>query len=184
MTIVRCPRCRDEVSVPAKATARALVRCPLCLEQYLLAERWPTHRRHWSSSAAKSHKMPSSNRPRVKASIGFPVECSTRASDPGGRDHAATCRAEHASHAPARKKRPHSRGELRGRRRLGFGSRPFSALVGIPQRSANPRSAAPIARYVPWIVPTAFRWEAGKSNSTNGGTARTTGSATAKRNEE
>src|SRR5437773_3554106 len=38
MTIVRCPRCRDEVSVPAKATARALVRCPLCLEQYLLAE--------------------------------------------------------------------------------------------------------------------------------------------------
>src|SRR4051794_24415335 len=38
MTIVRCPRCRDEVSVPARATARALVRCPLCLEQYLLAE--------------------------------------------------------------------------------------------------------------------------------------------------
>src|SRR6476620_5954168 len=38
MTIVRCPRCRDEVSVPAKATPRALVRCPLCLEQYLLSE--------------------------------------------------------------------------------------------------------------------------------------------------
>src|SRR5688572_30429621 len=38
MTIVRCPRCRDEVSLPPKATGRALVRCPLCLEQYLLAE--------------------------------------------------------------------------------------------------------------------------------------------------
>jgi hypothetical protein len=38
MTIVRCPRCRDEVTVPPQATARALVRCPLCLEQYLLAE--------------------------------------------------------------------------------------------------------------------------------------------------
>jgi hypothetical protein len=38
MTIVRCPRCRDEVTVPAKATGRALVRCPLCLEEYLLAE--------------------------------------------------------------------------------------------------------------------------------------------------
>src|SRR5947199_1264666 len=38
MTIVRCPRCRDEVTVPPRATARALVRCPLCLEQYLLAE--------------------------------------------------------------------------------------------------------------------------------------------------
>ena len=38
MTIVRCPRCRDEVTVPPRAMARALVRCPLCLEQYLLAE--------------------------------------------------------------------------------------------------------------------------------------------------
>src|SRR5205823_6268406 len=38
MTTVCCPRCRDEVTVPPGATARALVRCPLCLEQYLLAE--------------------------------------------------------------------------------------------------------------------------------------------------
>src|SRR5262245_45970899 len=38
MSIVRCPRCRDEVTVPAKASGRALVRCPLCLEEYLLAE--------------------------------------------------------------------------------------------------------------------------------------------------
>jgi hypothetical protein len=38
MTIVRCPRCRDEVTLPEKASPRALVRCPLCLEEYLLAE--------------------------------------------------------------------------------------------------------------------------------------------------
>ena len=38
MTIVHCPRCRDEVTVPAKASPKALVRCPLCLEEYLLAE--------------------------------------------------------------------------------------------------------------------------------------------------
>jgi hypothetical protein len=38
MTIVRCPRCRDEVTLPDKASPRALVRCPLCLEEYLLAE--------------------------------------------------------------------------------------------------------------------------------------------------
>jgi hypothetical protein len=38
MTFVRCPRCRDEVTVPPRATGRALVRCPLCLEEYLLAE--------------------------------------------------------------------------------------------------------------------------------------------------
>ena len=38
MTVVRCPRCRDEVTVPAKVSGKALVRCPLCLEEYLLAE--------------------------------------------------------------------------------------------------------------------------------------------------
>src|SRR5688500_7791420 len=38
MTIVHCPRCRDEVTVPAKAPPKALVRCPLCLEEYLLSE--------------------------------------------------------------------------------------------------------------------------------------------------
>ena len=38
MSIVHCPRCRDEVTVPAKAPAKALVRCPLCLEEYLLSE--------------------------------------------------------------------------------------------------------------------------------------------------
>jgi len=38
MTIVQCPRCRDEVTVPARAQARSLVRCPLCLEQYVLGE--------------------------------------------------------------------------------------------------------------------------------------------------
>lgn len=38
MTIVRCPRCRDEVTVPPRAGGGALVRCPLCLEQYLLSE--------------------------------------------------------------------------------------------------------------------------------------------------
>lgn len=38
MTIVHCPRCRDEVTVPAKASPKAQVRCPLCLEEYVLAE--------------------------------------------------------------------------------------------------------------------------------------------------
>jgi hypothetical protein len=38
MSIVSCPRCRDEVSVPAKASPSALVRCPLCREQYRLEE--------------------------------------------------------------------------------------------------------------------------------------------------
>src|SRR4030095_3195021 len=38
MNIVRCPRCLDDVTVPLRASPKALVRCPLCLEEYTLAE--------------------------------------------------------------------------------------------------------------------------------------------------
>jgi hypothetical protein len=38
MSIVSCPRCRDEVTVPAKAKPSAVVRCPLCREEYRLDE--------------------------------------------------------------------------------------------------------------------------------------------------
>ena len=38
MNIVRCPRCLDDVTVPMRASPKALVRCPLCLEEYLLRE--------------------------------------------------------------------------------------------------------------------------------------------------
>lgn len=38
MTIVACPRCRDEVTVPSGASRKALVRCPLCQEEYELSE--------------------------------------------------------------------------------------------------------------------------------------------------
>lgn len=38
MTTVACPRCRDEVTVPAGASRKALVRCPLCEEEYALSE--------------------------------------------------------------------------------------------------------------------------------------------------
>ncbi|MCI0358934.1 MAG: hypothetical protein L0211_10685 [Planctomycetaceae bacterium] len=38
MNIVRCPRCLDDVTVPLRASPKALVRCPLCLEEYLLRE--------------------------------------------------------------------------------------------------------------------------------------------------
>ncbi len=38
MTIASCPRCRESVLLPATASRRASVRCPLCLEEFLLAE--------------------------------------------------------------------------------------------------------------------------------------------------
>ncbi|MBM4000988.1 MAG: hypothetical protein FJ297_15855 [Planctomycetes bacterium] len=38
MTIISCPRCQDEVTVPPQATIGVLVRCPLCGEQYSMTE--------------------------------------------------------------------------------------------------------------------------------------------------
>lgn len=38
MTIVACPRCADQVVMPATASPRATVRCPLCQVEFSLAE--------------------------------------------------------------------------------------------------------------------------------------------------
>jgi hypothetical protein len=38
MTIVACPRCRDEVQLPTRVSPQARVRCPLCRDEYILSE--------------------------------------------------------------------------------------------------------------------------------------------------
>lgn len=38
MTIVACPKCADSVVLPGRASPRATVRCPLCQEEFPLAE--------------------------------------------------------------------------------------------------------------------------------------------------
>jgi hypothetical protein len=38
MTIAHCPKCREQVTVPTGASSQATVRCPLCSDQYLLAD--------------------------------------------------------------------------------------------------------------------------------------------------
>jgi hypothetical protein len=38
MTTVSCPKCSDQVTVPSSAPRSARVRCPLCLEEYDLAD--------------------------------------------------------------------------------------------------------------------------------------------------
>lgn len=38
MSIVACPRCRDEVTLPPKLSPNARVRCPLCRDEYILSE--------------------------------------------------------------------------------------------------------------------------------------------------
>jgi len=37
MTTVSCPKCSDEVALPAGASPKATVRCPLCQEEFLLS---------------------------------------------------------------------------------------------------------------------------------------------------
>lgn len=38
MSIIACPRCRDEVTLPPKVSPQARVRCPLCRDEYILSE--------------------------------------------------------------------------------------------------------------------------------------------------
>ena len=38
MTTVSCPKCGDEVALPAGASPKATVRCPLCQDEFLLSE--------------------------------------------------------------------------------------------------------------------------------------------------
>src|SRR5690348_5837964 len=38
MSIIACPRCRDEVMLPPNASPQARVRCPLCRDEYTLSE--------------------------------------------------------------------------------------------------------------------------------------------------
>ena len=38
MTIVACPKCADSVVLPGRASRLATVRCPLCQEEFPLAE--------------------------------------------------------------------------------------------------------------------------------------------------
>ncbi len=42
MSVVACPKCAEKVSLPPKTPAEAKVRCPLCGENYLLAEAMTT----------------------------------------------------------------------------------------------------------------------------------------------
>jgi len=164
MTIVRCPRCRDDVSVPAGATGRALVRCPLCLEEYLLAEAL-------------------ANLPPPLVIIGGEVLDEAIAA-PGAEDEAAEERgyqlagvfegrrtAEHAPAAAVAMPRPMSRSALRPRQRSSGGvfllvNYVVGGVLGLAMGLAvlwwglarDPLELGPpVARYVPWIVPRAFR---------------------------
>src|SRR6476620_10085071 len=167
MTIVRCPRCRDEVTVPAKATGRALVRCPLCLEEYLLAEAL-------------------ANAPPPLVIIGGEVEqalIDSTASDgseyqlAGGHYAPEMVHSTAASIASSAAARPALRPMARPRRKETSGlvllvNYVVGGLVGLTLGvvvlwwlGRDPLELGPrVAAYAPWIVPQQFH---GKSNNSD-----------------
>jgi hypothetical protein len=178
MTIVRCPRCRDEVSVPAKATTRALVRCPLCLEQYLLAEALanapPPLIIIGGEVAQDAIEQQAAGEGEYRLSGGV-LDASAPAP-------AAVIMPRPAVRSTPRTRRPEKNGLILVVNYVVGGVLGLSLglLVlwwGFQQDPL--KLGPPIAQYVPWIVPTAFRSETQRS-STNGATARTTGSPTEK----
>src|SRR5262245_61460588 len=165
MTVIRCPRCRDEVTVPPSATARALVRCPLCLEQYLLAE-------------ALANAPP----PLViiggeveEAAIERPAETENEYTIDAGGFSADALQAAAPANGAVTVPRPATRAGRRPRRQEKGGLVFFLSVV------AGGLLAAPlavltlwwvfrvdrldlgpsVARYAPWIVPVEFRGELG-----------------------
>jgi hypothetical protein len=160
MTIVRCPRCRDEVTVPPTATGGALVRCPLCLEEYLLAEAL-------------------ANAPPPLVIIGGEVEQAATASSPAGDDDyrlagggfVGALDASGPAVATAVSQRPAMRAQARPRRAEKSGlvllvNYVVGGVLGLSLgllvlwwgfRKDPLELGPPIARYTPWIVPTEFR---------------------------
>ncbi len=163
MAIVRCPRCRDEVTVPAMATSRALVRCPLCLEQYLLAEAM-------------------ANAPPPLVIIGGEVaQAAIHDAPVVGHDYQLAAAAiesadNHWGHAVAAAMPPMQsmRSGRRGRSRepnkvILFFSWIGGGVLGLPLAvlvlwwifRTDPVELGPtVSAYAPWIVPAQFRGEA------------------------
>jgi hypothetical protein len=185
MTVVRCPRCRDEVTVPNGATERALVRCPLCLEQYLLAEAL-------------------ANAPPLLAIIGGEVKQHVLAasSQPGSHDEAegdyrfAAPHISGASHVPVTAAtaapsagvalaRPAIRTGRRAQRKEKSGllflvnvvaggllAAPLALLTLWWVFGVDPEELGPlgpkVAQYAPWIVPASLRGRAVTEESNSG----------------
>ena len=157
MTIVRCPRCRDEVSVPAKATPRALVRCPLCLEQYLLAEALanapPPLIIIGGEVAQEAIHQPATGEDEYRLSGGGVLDATSPAA------------------ATVVMPRPAVRGTQRTRRPQGSGiillaNYVIGGVLGLAMgllvlwwgfRRDPLELGPPIAKYAPWIVPESFR---------------------------
>jgi hypothetical protein len=198
MTIVRCPRCRDEVTAPPRASGRALVRCPLCLEQYLLGEALlnaPPELILLSPGAISSGAI--SRGPIAGQPAGGLEEIADDAADYRLETSTFGQSAIHAGGPnadAARAPRPALRGGYRPRRKeksivaeiakviiggvLGLS---IGLLVLWHWFNQDPLDVGPqIARYAPWIVPEQFQGTAkpGKT-STSSATGATIGSADA-----
>jgi hypothetical protein len=166
MTIVRCPRCRDELAVPARATSRALVRCPLCLEEYLLAEALsnappPLVIIGGEVEQAAIHSPDAADEYRL---AGGPFTADVLAAAAPEPTHTAPRPALRTTTRPRRKEKS---GVLLLVNYVGGGVMGLSLglLVLWWGFRRDPLDAGPkVALYVPWLVPAEFRGQPASTN--------------------
>lgn len=175
MTIIRCPRCRDEVTAPAKASRLAIVRCPLCLEEYPLADALrqvpPTLIVVGSDAEADTQPEAGGWQP------GEAVSSAAATADVGVFD--ASPGAGVAAPAPSRPVAKAQRPKRRERSAVGnFIGIVFGGLGGIGLGllvlwwvfRQDVGVGPTVARYAPWIVPAQFHGKP-ESGANTGGTA-------------
>lgn len=183
MTIIRCPRCCDEVTAPAKASSQAVVRCPLCLEEYPLAE--------------ALRQVPPALIVLGVAGEPEPAYAGAMSAEAGGEYSVSgfatpgMLDAEPGSGAVSAPVRPSLKGTARPKRKQGgvIGSVigiVFGGVAGIGLailllwwvfKNDAVGVGPTVAKYVPWIVPMQFRTAAG------GGGAQQTGPSQAAVNQ-
>ncbi|MDX1947091.1 MAG: hypothetical protein SFU86_16955 [Pirellulaceae bacterium] len=194
MTIVQCPRCRDEVTVPAKASPRALVRCPLCLEEYTLrealAELPPTLIVIDGSLPADDEYEPAmagAAAAHAGGDLGGSYELSG-----GGFPTAAVLDSSPAADGAVTTAQPRLKGKIRKRKEKSAIAEMIKVVMGgvvglslaivglwwIPKGwggARDPANLGPtVGKYVPWIVPAEYRpQEKGAGGNAAGGNGPT-----------
>ena len=177
MTIVACPKCADSVVLPGRASQRATVRCPLCQEQFPLAEvldKMPpalivvddpdaAAAVPWPAAAQRKRRRPAVRRAGKQR---------RRIRSPEHRDGRARCAGDgcgRAGDGPQRRRNASPRVPSRRVVKIVLGGVAGLVIAQVilwwigsakewPSKRADISGLAPkIARFAPWIVPERYR---------------------------
>lgn len=175
MTIVACPKCADSVVLPGRAGQRATVRCPLCQEEFPLAEvldKMPpalivvddpdaaATMTATAAAAPESDPVPRLLEPEARTGGFAPLSIETASSGAP----AIAARRRPAAAAKRKPKSPLAEGV-----KIVLGGVAGLVIAQVilwwigsakewPSKRADISGLAPkVARYVPWIVPERYR---------------------------